>query len=485
MMNIRTQPTDEASDSELVAQSLAGNRDAFGQIVSRYQTLICSLAYSATGSLALSEDLSQETFLAAWKQLPGLREPGKLRSWLCGIARNLHYRARRTQSREPVDGAETMDAAHDSPAVDPLPRDQTISREEEAILWRSLDRIPDTYREPLILFYREQQSVERVARVLDLSEDVVRQRLSRGRKLLQEEVTSFVEGALRQTAPGSAFSSSVLAAIPVNGAGLAVGLGAAKSGGLLSLITLPVVGLLGTIAGSIGVVRDAPTPAERQSKKRTIIAMWIDCAGLWAGLFLSRFLRVRWGLSDHSFVGVQFSCYLIWATIMAPLVVVSVRRTIANHQETGFAPMPLGGAKRKLSVLLTACAMTVGALAWLVHLAWQVGDTRSSVITAATGIGVIAWCVCCSYFPSLIKGIRAAPAQAAWVPTILIVAVILLMLNWRLDRWTAVILNSDLAGAHLFLPMWIIHLSTLFLLIWIGVLVTFTRPARPAPKHTL
>src|ERR1035438_7637096 len=206
----------EMSDEELVGKSLSGDRSAFARIVTRYQTLICSLAYSATGSLAGSEDLSQETFLAAWKHLPELREPGKLRPWLCGIVRNLNNKSLRTRHREPVHGATTLDEAHDTPATGPLPRDQIISLEEEAILWRSLERIPDSYREPLILFYREQQSIERVAQVLDLSEDVVRQRLSRGRKLLQEEVTTFVEGALRHSAPSSNFSGLVMAALPVN-----------------------------------------------------------------------------------------------------------------------------------------------------------------------------------------------------------------------------------------------------------------------------
>lgn len=75
------------SDSQLAANALAGQRDAFAQIVTRYQSLVCSLAYSATGSLSQSEDLAQETFIAAWKGLRTLREPEKLRSWLCGIAR--------------------------------------------------------------------------------------------------------------------------------------------------------------------------------------------------------------------------------------------------------------------------------------------------------------------------------------------------------------------------------------------------------------
>ncbi len=76
-------------------------------------------------------------------------------------------------------------------------RAQAVSREEEAILGARLEaNSRETYREPLILFYREQQSVERVAAELELSEDAVKQRLSRGRKLLHEEVISFVEGTL-------------------------------------------------------------------------------------------------------------------------------------------------------------------------------------------------------------------------------------------------------------------------------------------------
>src|SRR5512146_1765962 len=90
------------NDAELVTASLAGNREAFGQIVSRYQSLICSLAYSATGSLSQSEDLAQETFFTAWRQLAHLREPGKLRSWLCGIVRNLIRTAQRQECREPA-----------------------------------------------------------------------------------------------------------------------------------------------------------------------------------------------------------------------------------------------------------------------------------------------------------------------------------------------------------------------------------------------
>src|SRR5208337_3286274 len=98
---------------------------------------------------------------------------------------------------------------------EPLPPDQVITDEEKAILWRSLERIPEIYREPLVLFYREQQSIEAVAQDLGLSEDAVRQRLSRGRKLLQVQFLAFVEGALNQTKPGKAFTLGVIAALPL------------------------------------------------------------------------------------------------------------------------------------------------------------------------------------------------------------------------------------------------------------------------------
>src|SRR5437660_7707630 len=178
----------ETADAELVTQTRQGNRDAFGQIVSRYQSLICSVAYSATGSLSQSEDLAQETFITAWKHLRHLREPGKLRAWLCGIARNRINNYLRREGRKPLLTAEPLESLHNMAAAGPLPVETAITQEEEALLWRALERVPETYREPLVLFYRERQSVESVASALELSEDAVKQRLSRGRKLLQETI---------------------------------------------------------------------------------------------------------------------------------------------------------------------------------------------------------------------------------------------------------------------------------------------------------
>jgi RNA polymerase sigma factor (sigma-70 family) len=272
-----------SNDAELTARAVAGQRDAFAQIVARYQSLVCSLAYSATGSLSQSEDLAQETFIAAWKALGTLREPEKLRSWLCSIARNIIAGAVRSRKQEPVHTAQPLDAVIDLPSLEMLPVDRAISREEESILWRSLAQIPEMYREPLVLFYREGKSVESVAQELELSEEAVKQRLSRGRKLLKMEVEAFVEAALRHSAPGREFTSAVLAGLPmlslpagVSAIGSVVSKGSAavKSGSFLGLIAgmlAPILGALGGFLSLIGTIKSARSVDERSLRKITAV----------------------------------------------------------------------------------------------------------------------------------------------------------------------------------------------------------------------
>ena len=242
-------------DAALVGRALGGNRDAFGQLVSRYQSSVCGLAYSACGNISQSEDLAQETFIMAWRKLDELKEPAKFKSWLYGIARNLVHNAFRKETRNPLAASEPLEETLAATPAASDPAQHAITKEEEASLWRSLDQIPETYREALVMFYREHHSIERVAEILDLTEEAARQRLSRGRKLLQERILAFVEGALEQTAPGPAFTLNVLAALPAISLSATVS-AAAKSGavakgagllGLFGAIITPVFALFGML----------------------------------------------------------------------------------------------------------------------------------------------------------------------------------------------------------------------------------------------
>ncbi len=204
---------EDFSDASLVIASLGGDRQAFGQIVARYQRLLCSMAYSSLGSLSESEDVAQEAFVEAWKKLGSLREPEKLKSWLCGILRFKISRHRRKESRQPVRQASELHEADILDSPDKAIEDAAMNEEEQALLWKALETVPETYRETLILYYREHRSVEHVASELDLSEDAVKQRLSRGRKVLKEKMMNFVEGALTRSAPSHVFTATVIAAI--------------------------------------------------------------------------------------------------------------------------------------------------------------------------------------------------------------------------------------------------------------------------------
>jgi RNA polymerase sigma factor (sigma-70 family) len=358
MMTIESMSFAQTNDAELVGATMAGNRDAFGQIVTRYQSLICSLAYSATGSLGQSEDLAQETFITAWKHLGRLRERDKLRAWLCGIARNRINSFLRREGRDPVRDAEPLDNISESHAPEPLPPDYAISREEAAILWRSLQTIPETYREPLVLFYREHQSVERVAQALELSEDAVHQRLSRGRKLLQEQVLAFVEGALERTKPGKAFNLAVLASLP----GLTISAKAATLGaaikGSAAAKTAGALGWFGALLGPLTAFvpnyiayRVSLAGAQSEEERAGVKSLFGKLGAITLALFLPLAAMVLWltrNQPDRSFLpGLLATCaILIFLPIIFILGITAGRKSrpyysrILAQEYAGVFPKP-------------------------------------------------------------------------------------------------------------------------------------------------
>jgi len=261
-------------DAQLVEQSLLGDTGAFGGIVERYQGLICGLAYSACGNAHLSEDFAQETFIVAWRQLRDLREADKLKAWLCGIARNVINSHLRKQQRTPT--AQAAELHESLPALADSPSERAMSRQEEALVWRTLEALPENYREPLVLFYRQEESIATVAASLDLSEDVVKQRLSRGRAMLTEQVGRLVKDSLRRSGPGKAFSIAVVAALPMlatSSCATTLGITAAKGaatakaaswGVFLGAVLSPFLGIATTWFGYKVRIDSARSDVERR-----------------------------------------------------------------------------------------------------------------------------------------------------------------------------------------------------------------------------
>src|SRR5215468_7509755 len=203
--------------------------EQFAQIVRRHQAGVCAVAYGVTGDRALSEDVAQDTFLAAWCGASTLREPAKLGPWLHGIARNLAHKARRRRRMAALeDGGElaaTGDPAHDA-----------VARDEVRVASAALCALPARYREALVLYYWEDESARAAAQSLGISEAAAMQRLSRGRVLLQGEIRR-VEAALRRARPGAALTAAILAAIAATMAGTATATAATTAGRLASQVS--------------------------------------------------------------------------------------------------------------------------------------------------------------------------------------------------------------------------------------------------------
>ncbi len=187
---------------------LTDRLDNYGCIVERYQSVVWAVAYAGCGDAATSDDVTQETFLAAWKQQADLRDVRKIRGYLVGIARNLALKALRNGGREVLD-----ERLPECSSDEPGPLDAALLREQLAQAHHALAMIPSASLEPFVLFYVEGQSVARVAAELDLSQSVVKQRLYRARESLKEGVAAQLAESLIESRPGKAFGLATMALI--------------------------------------------------------------------------------------------------------------------------------------------------------------------------------------------------------------------------------------------------------------------------------
>lgn len=264
-------------DAQLWSAVRRGDLAAFQEVVEHYQGAVSGVAFSIVGDFGVSQDVAQESFLAAWRQRSELREPQRLGGWLCGISRNLALEYRRQGAREAAALGRTESDVRLHDGSDPA--EQLVSAEASEQVWRVLASLPETYREALVLFYRQGQSVAEVALTLNVSEETIRQRLHRGRGMLREKMLAMVEDALVRSRPGRSFTTRVTAAIV--GATAALKSGAAVSAapigaaagkmaiipgaaGLLGGMLGAAGGLLGAWLGTWLPAQMAPTMTERR-----------------------------------------------------------------------------------------------------------------------------------------------------------------------------------------------------------------------------
>jgi len=260
--------------------AVRGDREAFAQIVDGTRGLVSSIALAIVRDAELSRDISQDVFLAAWRDLRQLRDPGSFLPWLRQMTRHRAYHVLRTtrrRTRHLVDGE--VDSLIES-AVDGRPSADAhlMAEEERTALTAVLDELPDDTREVVTLFYREGQSSAQVAALLGVGEVAVRKRLSRARGRLRESLLARFGDAARRAAPGAGLTSSVMAAIAIGmpvhtSAAARVAVGSAVASGGVPLLTkaltlagavvLPAAGgLIGVLFGTRQLKRQARSANE-------------------------------------------------------------------------------------------------------------------------------------------------------------------------------------------------------------------------------
>lgn len=180
---------------------MEGDASAFTPFVESFQAKIFQYTWLTCGQREDAEEVAQETLLKVFENFDQLRDPEHVRAWVFRIAKNFCLMKRRRSVFAPErelsldellpssDGERTLQIPDSSEAVETsMLRGELNSRLETAIR-----ELPEIYRSVVLLRDVEELSTADTAAILEVSEDVVKQRLHRGRLALRKALASYVE----------------------------------------------------------------------------------------------------------------------------------------------------------------------------------------------------------------------------------------------------------------------------------------------------
>jgi len=164
----------ELTDAAFVAKARAGDTHAFGVLVERHGRSLFRLAYRMTGNQQDAEDVVQESFLRAYRQLAKFDQRASFGTWLYRIAANCSLDLVRTRQRRAAatavagePGAESENPVMSLPAADPSPERVALSSELRGRVAEAMNELSPTERTAFVLRHFEGMRIEEVSRVLD------------------------------------------------------------------------------------------------------------------------------------------------------------------------------------------------------------------------------------------------------------------------------------------------------------------------------
>ena len=180
-------------DKTIIEQVLAGDNDAFGELVERYQGKIYNLCLRMCGDPDDAFDLSQDTFVRAWKALSGFQFESAFSTWLFRLCSNIcldflrakKRRAAVSLTRSDEDGETQLDLP--DPAKGP--EELLLAAEDRQTLVKALNSLPADQRQIITLRAINGLSYAEIGQVMQLQEGTVKSRLSRARTSLRNKLS--------------------------------------------------------------------------------------------------------------------------------------------------------------------------------------------------------------------------------------------------------------------------------------------------------
>jgi RNA polymerase sigma-70 factor (ECF subfamily) len=180
------------SSEELIRRARNGDDEAFRLIFERYIRPIISFIFDMVGRRELAEDLAQETFVRAYKNLNSLRDETRLSTWLFGIAKNVARESLRARIRD--DRKVELDQG---PALElsdelPLPDGQLLNKELNRVIQVALGNLDEDKRLVFTLKVLHQQSYEEISRITGSSIPKLKTDLHRARAEMRRRIRPYL-----------------------------------------------------------------------------------------------------------------------------------------------------------------------------------------------------------------------------------------------------------------------------------------------------
>ncbi len=188
------------SDETIIEEYRDGDPEAFTELVRRYLSPMYRFARRSLPSDDEAEDVVQEIFLKAWKNLPQFKIEKKFRFWIYAIAKNALIDHLRKKKDVPFSQMETGREdlfSENLPGEEPLPDELFEKAELGALLSEALSKLPENYRTTLTLHYSEGLTFEEIAEIFDRPMNTVKSWHRRGTHSLRR----FLSGPAPKTGP--------------------------------------------------------------------------------------------------------------------------------------------------------------------------------------------------------------------------------------------------------------------------------------------